>query len=161
MMNTSKSSKMASFSSGIMLSRSEAQRQKGDELRMRAAGIDPTKIDEQWLGEVMSKRQKKEVKVDEEMEKLKRLAAELPMEKSEVVSKKPEHRLTWLHKALVLAAKGRIPAPQIYGIGALTNRFNVQGAACGVPVEDGRGAVMGDGGAGAGEMRIRESKRGK
>lgn len=99
-----------------MLSRSEAQRQKGDELRMRAAGIDPTKIDEQWLGEVMSRRQKKEAKVDEDVEKEKRLAAELPMEKSEVVSKKPEGRLTWLHKALVLAAKGRIPVPQIYNI---------------------------------------------
>lgn len=99
-----------------MLSRSEAQRQKGDELRMRAAGIDPTKIDEQWLGEVMSRRQKKEAKVDEDVEKEKKLAAELPMEKSEVVAKKPEGRLTWLHKALVLAAKGRIAVPQIYSI---------------------------------------------
>jgi len=113
---TNKSAKMASFSSGIMLSRSEAQRQKGDELRMRAAGIDPTKIDEQWLGEVMSRRQKKEAKVDEDVEKEKKLAAELPMEKSEVVAKKPEGRLTWLHKALVLAAKGRIAVPQIYSI---------------------------------------------
>ncbi|CAE6969556.1 unnamed protein product [Symbiodinium sp. CCMP2592] len=111
-----KSSKPASFSSGIMLSRSEAQRQKGDELRMRAAGIDPTKVDEQWAGEVMSRRQKKEAKVDEEQEREKKEASELPMEKSEVVGKKPDGRLKWLHKALVLASKGRIPAPAIYDI---------------------------------------------
>mmetsp|Transcript_46869 Transcript_46869/g.109729 ORF Transcript_46869/g.109729 Transcript_46869/m.109729 type:complete len:370 (-) Transcript_46869:38-1147(-) len=111
-----KSSKPASFSSGVMLSRSEAQRQKGDELRMRAAGIDPTKVDEQWAGEVMSRRQKKEVKVDEEQEKEKKEAADLPMEKSEVVSKRPDGRLRWLHKALVLASKGRIAAPAIYDI---------------------------------------------
>ncbi|CAE7724494.1 unnamed protein product, partial [Symbiodinium sp. KB8] len=111
-----KSSKPASFSSGIMLSRSEAQRQKGDELRMRAAGIDPTKVDEQWAGEVMSRRQKKEAKVDEEQEREKKEASDLPMEKSEVVGKKPDGRLKWLHKALVLASKGRIPAPAIYDI---------------------------------------------
>ena len=35
----------------------------------------------------------------EEIEKEKRLAAELPMEKSDVVGKKPEGRLKWLHKA--------------------------------------------------------------
>ncbi|CAE7039552.1 unnamed protein product [Symbiodinium natans] len=111
-----KSSKPASFSSGIMLSRSEAQRQKGDELRMRAAGIDPTKVDEQWAGEVMSRRQKKEAKVDEEQEREKKEAADLPMEKSEVVGKRPDGRLKWLHKALVLASKGRIAAPAIYDI---------------------------------------------
>ena len=44
------------------------------------------------------------------------MAAELPMEKGDVVAKKPEGRLKWLHKALVLAAKGRIPARQIYNI---------------------------------------------
>eukprot|EP00439_Symbiodinium_sp_Y106_P017790 s4929_g2.t1 len=107
---------MASFSSGVMISRSEAQRQKGDELRMRAAGIDPTKVDEQWAGEVMSRRHKKEVKVDEAQEKEKKEAADLAMDKREVVHKRPEGRLKWLHKALVLASKGRVSMPTIYDI---------------------------------------------
>lgn len=107
---------MASFSSGVMISRSEAQRQKGDELRMRAAGIDPTKVDEQWAGEVMSRRHKKEVKVDEVQEKEKKEAADLAMDKREVVHKRPEGRLKWLHKALVLASKGRVSMPTIYDI---------------------------------------------
>ncbi|CAE7544352.1 Hydin [Symbiodinium pilosum] len=99
-----------------MISRSEAQRQKGDELRMRAAGIDPTKVDEQWAGEVMSRRHKKEVKVDEVQEKEKKEAADLAMDKREVVHKRPEGRLKWLHKALVLASKGRVSMPTIYDI---------------------------------------------
>ncbi|CAE7894248.1 unnamed protein product [Symbiodinium sp. KB8] len=66
----------------------------------------------------MSRRHKKEVKVDEVQEKEKKEAADLAMDKREVVHKRPEGRLKWLHKvlALVLASKGRVSMPTIYDI---------------------------------------------
>eukprot|EP00933_Yihiella_yeosuensis_P040559 TRINITY_DN3488_c1_g1_i12.p1 TRINITY_DN3488_c1_g1~~TRINITY_DN3488_c1_g1_i12.p1 ORF type:complete len:370 (-),score=106.62 TRINITY_DN3488_c1_g1_i12:266-1375(-) len=106
-----------SFSKGVVISMSESQRQKGDELRMRAAGIDPTKIDEQWSGEVMSRRVRREARVDEEAEQNKRDAREVPTELRDVLHEiKPEKRARWLHKALTFCAKGSIKIDHIYEV---------------------------------------------
>lgn len=99
---------MASFSSGVMISKSEADRRKGDEMRMRKQGIDPSKGEDlAWGGAVVSRRQHRQTRVEKENEKEREEAEALPMDAGQIVAKRPENRLKWLQRALMLASKGR------------------------------------------------------
>lgn len=99
---------MASFFSGVMISKSESDRQKGDARRMRKQGIDPSKAqDLAFCGAVISRRQHRVNRVDKEAEKDREEAEALPMDPLQIVAKRPEGRLKWLQKALMLASKKR------------------------------------------------------
>jgi len=99
---------MASFSTGIMISKSESERRKGDEVRMRRQGLDPSKgVEMQWEGAVVSRRQHKVSRVDKEAEKDREEAEALPMDPLVLIAKPPQGRMKWMHKAMVLASKSR------------------------------------------------------
>lgn len=115
---------MASFSSGVMISKSEAERRRGDEMRMRKAGIDPTKTEDQWSGVVTSRRQHRAARTDVEADKERAEAEALPIDLSTVLAKKPDSRLKWLQKGLVLAAKSRVSFKAIYDI-VMSSKFGV------------------------------------
>mmetsp|Transcript_77929 Transcript_77929/g.215416 ORF Transcript_77929/g.215416 Transcript_77929/m.215416 type:complete len:269 (+) Transcript_77929:63-869(+) len=107
---------MASFSSGVMISKSEAERRRGDELRMRKQGLDPNRDDKNWGGAVISRRQHRQTRVEKEDEKEREEAEALPLDLKDVIGKRPENRLKWLQRALMLAGKKRVQLASIYDI---------------------------------------------
>jgi len=107
---------MASFSSGVMISKSEAERRRGDELRMRKQGLDPSRDDQNWGGAVICRRQHRQTRVEKENEKEREEAEHFQLDLKEVILKRPENRLKWLHRALALAGKKRVQFAAIYDI---------------------------------------------
>jgi len=124
---------MASFRSGVMISKSESDRRKGDEMRMRKQGIDPSKGEDlAWGGAVVSRRQHRVSRVDKEAEKDLEEAEAFQMDAAAVIIKKPEGRLKWLQRALLLAGKhrGRVQIGAVYDI--VTQAKFVSGVSKGV-----------------------------
>lgn len=107
---------MASFSSGVMISKSESERRRGDELRMRKQGLDPARDDKNWGGAVISRRQHRQTRVEKEDVKEREEAESLPLELKDVIGKRPDQRLKWLQRALLLAGKKRVSLAAIYDI---------------------------------------------
>jgi len=99
-----------------MISKSEAERRRGDELRMRKQGLDPNRDDKNWGGAVISRRQHRQTRVEKEDEKEREEAEALPLDLKDVILKRPENRLKWLQRALMLAGKKRVQLAAIYDI---------------------------------------------
>jgi len=98
-----------------MISKSEAERRRGDELRMRKQGLDPNR-DDNWGGAVISRRQHRQTRVEKEDEKEREEAESLPLDLKDIALKRPENRLKWLQRALLLAGKKRVQLAAIYDI---------------------------------------------
>mmetsp|Transcript_25363 Transcript_25363/g.55197 ORF Transcript_25363/g.55197 Transcript_25363/m.55197 type:complete len:277 (+) Transcript_25363:29-859(+) len=114
----------------VLLSKADAERTRGDSLRGDGSRDTPV-----FQGAVMSRRQRPKSRgVDEEVERNREAAASLTSDRDEVLSKKPELRLKWLMKALILAAKKSIKVDVIYDV--VTHRKFVEG------VRDVTGAKM-------------------
>lgn len=99
-----------------MISKSEADRRRGDELRMRKLGLDPSRDDKNWGGAVISRRQHRQTRGEKEDEKERGEAEQLQLDLKDVILKRPENRLKWLQRALTLAGKRRVQLAAIYDI---------------------------------------------
>mmetsp|Transcript_62675 Transcript_62675/g.141443 ORF Transcript_62675/g.141443 Transcript_62675/m.141443 type:complete len:236 (+) Transcript_62675:88-795(+) len=99
----------------VLLSKADAARRKGEE--QRGDDIRETPV---FQGAVMSQRQHRTPRVDKGAELVREEAAALPVDPQVVLAKKPESRVKWLLKALVLAGKKGIKVEVVYDI--VTNK---------------------------------------
>jgi len=97
----------------VLLSKADANRQRAEEAR----GVGSVKENgRESLMAVMSRRQHRVSKADRVSERERDEADAFPTERDQVFSKKPEGRLRWLHRALVLAARGRLKVAVVFDI---------------------------------------------
>lgn len=116
---------MASFHSGVLLTKQHSERNKNDERRNGPRGEDNG-----FHGAVMSKRQPRKNRVEEVLNKEKDEADAFPMDISVVLAKKPDARLKWLHRGLMFAGKKYVQVCALYDIA--TNKKFVLGISAGV-----------------------------
>jgi len=83
---------------------------------MRKQGLEPGRDDKNWGGAVISRRQHRQTRVQKEDEKEREEAEALPLDLKDIVAKRPENRLKWLQRALILAGKKRVQLAAIYDI---------------------------------------------
>mmetsp|Transcript_752 Transcript_752/g.2106 ORF Transcript_752/g.2106 Transcript_752/m.2106 type:complete len:304 (-) Transcript_752:96-1007(-) len=107
---------MASFNSGVLLTKSDALRIRGDERRwgqnLRNLRFDRNKRDDfLFEGAVLSRRQHKPAKEPEKV-KVEAVTTDL----SQILSKQPGWRLNWLQTALMHAGRGSIQIRDVHEI---------------------------------------------
>lgn len=111
----------------VLLTKSDAQRRKGDELREEQGG----RTVPAFTGAIMSRRQHRPSRRENTAEEREREEAEaFPTEATLVFAKKPENRLKWLQRGLLIACKGRLKLAVLYDI--VTHRKFVAGVSEGI-----------------------------
>jgi len=113
----------------VLLSKADAERRRGDTMRG-----DGTREEPVFQGAVMSRRRERVRRVDKEKERDQEEAAAFNTEPEEVGAKRPESRIKWLQKALILAGKQQLKLSILYDV-VMLKKFTAG-------VTDKQGAMM-------------------
>eukprot|EP00811_Abedinium_folium_P035358 NODE_8157_length_1518_cov_5.800144.p2 GENE.NODE_8157_length_1518_cov_5.800144~~NODE_8157_length_1518_cov_5.800144.p2 ORF type:complete len:321 (+),score=76.82 NODE_8157_length_1518_cov_5.800144:225-1187(+) len=105
---------MALFCTGVLLTKNEGERIRYDERRQgkeALPGHQPA-----FTGAVMSMRKHRPTRTEQDDKRRTREAEALTLDAAEIFSKKPDLRLKWLQKALMLVGRGTVQATPVYDI---------------------------------------------
>jgi len=95
----------------VLFSKGDAERRRADHLRGEGGRDEPV-----FCGATLSRRQHKVARVDKDLERNREEAAAFDTNLGEVLDRRPESRLKWLQKALVLAGKKSLKVGVVYDI---------------------------------------------
>mmetsp|Transcript_88307 Transcript_88307/g.227707 ORF Transcript_88307/g.227707 Transcript_88307/m.227707 type:complete len:237 (-) Transcript_88307:351-1061(-) len=95
----------------VLLSKADAERRRGDGLRGDGGREEPI-----FTGAVMSRRKPRQSRVDEDFERDREQAMSTATDTAEILAKRPDSRLKWLQKAMLLVGKKQFKPALIYDI---------------------------------------------